>query len=398
MYGETVEAVCVTQRRRQRIQEKNLQKQKLAGAIFLEIVLRKFWESERENLKERQEKPGEQRRSQEEQQNHSREEGYGADAGSWELCSVEDGVLRERMVPTGDILELSLPGLRALISEAYSELVQAVVLTGKMVGNPLYGVSWRCMERIYSEETAQKETEALREEYRSCFRQQLEKLPENGSPGESLTLCYAYFTHANAYWAVRKNMEEGQRLVEACGMEWAGTSYYNSCYYFRWKRIQNIFLEETRRLFGPEEFDTTRIPDMFLVQGGITFHSMWQWLQRQNNDPEDQYGLWNPGLEPPETFVYLYRNHCRTAGEELRILLEQLEKLHSDKEQRRSQTEGIFVAERSYNNGTSYLVDFEPEIRHGEVSGKTYGRTMDFLKNFRLYRVTGCVECLFMAE
>ena len=45
----------------------------------------------------------------------------------------------------------------------------------------------------------------------------------------------------------------------------------------------------------------------------MTFHGVFGWVQQKDNYPVNQYGLKNPGIEPPHHFVYLYRNHYSEA-------------------------------------------------------------------------------------
>ena len=45
-------------------------------------------------------------------------------------------------------------------------------------------------------------------------------------------MLYEYFCRVNARKSVSRNEREGRRLIEECGLTWAGTTYYNSRYYY----------------------------------------------------------------------------------------------------------------------------------------------------------------------
>jgi hypothetical protein len=263
--------------------------------------------------------------------------------------------------------------------------------------NPCYTVAKRTVESYYNGTGSP-------EEIRIAYLTYCRKICGNGRGiADKISTAFEYFCRVNACCAVKHNNEEGRRIVEHCGMEWEGTTYYNARYYYRWKHVHRILKKAGSQLameLSDEMTDLSHLEEenRFQWEGGITFHSVWQHLQKQNNFPKDHYGLRRPKQEPPHGFVYLYRNYYdRKQENEVERLLEQMQK-HSGKNPEGQHMEGIGVKERYYNHGVSYLVDFEAGVQWGAVNEETYQRNMEFLKNFRLYRVSGCIECLGMTQ
>lgn len=67
------------------------------------------------------------------------------------LCFWEEGRLWERMVPTGDILEISIPRLRQAVEESYDELMHMIAVVQQICENPCYAVSSGILERFLTE-------------------------------------------------------------------------------------------------------------------------------------------------------------------------------------------------------------------------------------------------------
>jgi hypothetical protein len=218
-------------------------------------------------------------------------------------------------------------------------------------------------------------------------------------------MVFQYFAHFNAVCAVKHNNAEGKKIVEACGLEWTGTTYYNSRYYYKAKQVQRLLQKCAMELVEKQSAENCLKQEeleadvRFAGEGGITFHSAWQHFQRKNNHPENSYGLRHAGAEPPHGFIYLYRNCYEKEQEEKIIkLLEQMQECGRKEGTQPHRLEGIGVKEKYYNNGRSYLLNFEAGVQWGGVAKPTYQKSMAFLQNFRLFRVSGCMECLYMAE
>lgn len=372
----------------QKLEEKRRQKRKIEGAIFLEIILQKIWEYEQGELFDgtisRQMALLEADRTQENKTAQKSDEDC--------LCFWEEGRLWERMVPTGDILEISIPRLRQAVEESYDELMHMIAVVQQICENPCYAVSSGILERFYNGECTEGEVVEGFRDY--CLRRH-----EQGEA--DFVLAYEYFSHANAWWAVKANNKEGETLVERCGLKWTGTSYYNAFYYYKWKNMQQKIEDVAEKVaeflgYEPLKCQEIRVKSRFLCGGGLDFHGVWQYEQRANNYPENQYGLLREEEEPPEHYAFLYRNfYDETDKERLRELLCAMKE---KQEAVSCRLEAIGVKERAYHNGMSYLLHFCPQIGIGEVKKSTYEQAMKFTENFRLFRVHGCLECLFIAE
>ena len=213
-----------------------------------------------------------------------------------------------------------------------------------------------------------------------------------------LTEVYEYFARANARQAVQMNRREGRRLVEGSGLTWAGTTYYNADYYFEHKKVdellQKITQEAAMELEIPcVDFEGAKKKNRFYLDGGISYHGVFTWMQMQNNFPSGQYGLRSLKKEPPENFIYLYRNGCCEAEKKgIRRLEMRLRNLAAGRNYGNELWRSYCTCSgNAYHNGRSYLLDWK---RNSGEEEELYGKAMDFLDTFRLYRISGCVEIL----
>lgn len=159
-------------------------------------------------------------------------------------------------------------------------------------------------------------------------------------------------------------------MVQGCGLNWTGTSYYNALYYYKWKNMQQKIEDVAEKVaeflgYEPLKCQEIRAKSRFLCGGGLDFHGVWQYEQRANNYPENQYGLLREEEEPPEHYAFLYRNsYDETDKERLRELLCAMKE---KQEAVSCRLEAIGVKERAYHNGMSYLLHFCPQVGIGEV-------------------------------
>ncbi len=218
---------------------------------------------------------------------------------------------------------------------------------------------------------------------------------------EVLLEVYEYFSRANVRRAVAANNEEGRRLVEESGLSWAGTTYYNARYFHVCERM-NAALQgicaDLAADYGLEEpdFDEVERHSRFRLDGGLSFHGVFEWVQKQDNYPPDQYGMKDKSCRPPWQFVYLYRNCC-SQGEKrgIECLGRKLRETASREMSGRKIWRTFSVTGgREYHNGMSYLPDELPMDRDPDLIAEA----ARFLINFKLYRVSGCVEMLQAGE
>lgn len=284
-----------------------------------------------------------------------------------------------------------------LTSELYVDIVDHVKCVGNWKADILYKIADTVMENYYEKAFDERAVEEL---FSGCFQKCTQRNRETGASGdrkyEILWTLYEYFARVNARKSVIRNEKEGRRLVEQCGLSWAGTTYYHSRYYFIWKRMQ-LLLQRVCNEISAEQglagipFGEIERRTQFYRVGGLTFHGVFVWVQKKDNYPDNQYGMKELGKEPPEGFVYLYRNHF-AKGEEASVrLLERCLRGNGRETAEKLWRSFVIADDREYHNGMSYLLEGSLMDERDEA---LYGMTMGFLQNFRLYRVAGCVEFL----
>lgn len=307
------------------------------------------------------------------------------------IWTWNDGAKKER--PYRDTLELSLQFYtRIALSENYSAIAGKIRRTEHQAADNIQEEAMFLMDQVYG---GKLEDSMLIHILRACFCGYLDRKVEP-------EVIYEHYSRANARRAVGHNNREGRRIVESCGLSWAGTTYYNAIYFHKNKQIQEMIKELCVELTEDHDvpcpdFFALETYNQFYLDGGITYHGVFAWMQTQNNHPAQQYGIRDLNAEPPEYFLYLYRNsYSEIEKKNVRMLEKQLEectraegdleKIHRKFLQREGQ---------EYHNGRSYLIR---EKKRGNREEARLQPAMDFLEIFRLYRVCGCVELLWVAD
>lgn len=213
----------------------------------------------------------------------------------------------------------------------------------------------------------------------------------------AITEGYEYYSRANARNAVRQNFKEGRSLVEECGLYIQGMSYYNADYYYLCRNVNGLLKTACAAL--AEEFGAA-CPDFgeierntrFYREGGITYHGVWEWSNRNGVDSCSDHGLRDGAMEPPEQFIYLYvSGFDQKDAKKAELLVKKLDGLFFPQDRWELFT---LAEDDSYHNGLSYLLD-ESCFCHDKESGR--GKAMSFLANFQLYHNSGCLELLHTA-
>ena len=356
------------------------------SAHFLELLLHEFEEEEREERK-----PPKQRR--EKEKNASLEgneedrriivKGEGEVPPDWDSFEV-----------TRDFTE------PVLTSELYEDIIDSVKSVGNWQANILYKIAGAIMQDYYTQALSYQ---AVGELFYECYQKCVENRKNHVMPGEKkqeiLEILYEYFSRVNARKSVAANEREGRAMIERCGLHWAGTTYYDSSHYYEWKHVQQLFSKLCKRIAQEEELCALSFADLcartqFSHVGGLTFHSMFIWVQKKDNHPGNQYGMRQPTRVPPLHFRYLYRNHFAKNEKTGILLLES--KMKQESEMGKYLWRSFTLEDgREYHNGMSYLL--EGSILD-EQDDTVYGETMAFLQNFILYRVSGCVEFLLVKD
>lgn len=358
---------------------------------FIETLLQEF-----ESAEEEKEKKGQREQTQK----------RNTDGAAWEEDEEADCrivVRGERPVPLDwDSFEVTREWTEpVLTSELYEDIIDTVKNVGNWKANILYKIATAILTDYYKGAFGEQAVgELFCECYEKCVQKNRKLTMSAKQRYQVLGTLYEYFARVNARKSVIENEREGRRLVESCGLLWSGTTYYNSKYYYIWKRVEQELQSVCNEISGEWRMEKLAFSDIerqtqFIRVGGLKYHGVFVWIQQKDNHPGNQYGMKDLTRVPPEEFVYLYRNHY-TQNEETGIRLLELrmrKKYHTG-------TSGLWRSftlgdGREYHNGMSYLLEGNMSKEQDE---KIYAASMGFLQNFILYRVSGCVEFLSVEE
>ena len=354
---------------------------------FIELLLHEF-ESEEKEGKEQQHHTGQQ---------HQNTDAAVLEDGEAEDCRIV--VKGERPVPIDwDSFEVTRDFSEpVLTSELYEDIIDSVKKVGNWKANILYKIATAILTDYYKGAFGEQAVgELFYECYEKCVEKKRKLVMSEKQRYQVLGTLYEYFARVNARKSVVENEREGRGLVESCGLSWSGTTYYNSRYYYAWKKVETELRRVCNAISEERHMEKLAFSDMvrttqFSRLGGLTYHGVFVWIQQKDNHPSNQYGMKDINRVPPEEFIYMYRNHYNKHEETgMRLLELRMKKRYYDGTPRlwRSFTLGDG---REYHNGMSYLLEGSME---GEQEEKIYAAAMGFLQNFVLYRVSGCVEFL----
>ena len=384
---EQIKETAAVPSRKKDLREKRQYRNILWGMLFLELLLGKLQEKTHRDM--------------------------GGEMPEYEGFCGGEGVMRWPCDWAGrDSLELTIESyLRIALSESYDRISGDVRRAQWCSSDSLLKEASRVMADFYGGLIDRETTGHMARAYCCYYLEgriagKIEDLVENTEDDAALHRehmmrelleIYEYFSRANVRRAVEANNREGRRMVEESGLSWAGTTYYNARFYFTCERMQEMLrnicaeLADENGLDAPD-FDRTEKESRFRLDGGLSFHGVFEWVQKQNNYPPDQYGMRDKARRPPGSFFYLYRNCCSDREEKrIRRLSGMLKKAALKETSAKTVWRTFCVTGgRDYHNGMSYLLG-EPVT---EEDGILFETTMHFLETFRLYRVSGCVELL----
>ncbi len=355
---------------------------------FLELLVREFEEEERRGKHEEKHRP---------EKKEGKEESQTEDEYEYDRRIVVKG---EESVPEDwDSFEVTRDFTEpVLTSELYEDIIDQVKSVGNWRANILYKIAGTIMQDYY---TNALDMRAVGELFWGCYQKCVEKNRQIAASKEKkqeiLATLYEYFSRVNARKSVAANEREGRKLVEGCGLPWAGTTYYASEYYYTCGKMQRLFRKKCREIARKEtlaevSFTGIERTTQFFHVGGLSFHTVFVWVQQKDNHPGNQYGMRELKRVPPRHFTYLYRNHFAESETCQIQLLETRMKREAETEKRIWRSFTVKDG-REYHNGMSYLLEGS---MMDEVDETVYGEAMGFLQNFILYRVSGCVEFLLI--
>lgn len=363
----------------------------ISGVRLLELLVREFEQEEyrrKDKQKDREERNGE-----------DKEDSQDEEPLEFDRRIVVKG--EEEVPPDWDSFEVTRDFTEPfLLSELYEDIIDQVKFVGNWRANILYKIAGAILQDYYAKTL---DLRAVGELFLGCYQKCVEKNKRITASREKrqkiLATLYEYFSRVNARKSVAANEREGRKLVESCGLSWAGTTYYASEYYYACEKLQRLFQKKCREIARKEQlaavpFERIERETQFLHVGGLSFHSVFVWLQQKDNHPGNQYGMRELRCVPPKNFIYLYRNHFAKSEKSAIKLLEERMKMNAGAEE--SLWRGFTLEDgRDYHNGMSYLLEGNIIDEQDEI---LYGEAMRFLQNFILYRVSGCVEFLSVRE
>lgn len=213
---------------------------------------------------------------------------------------------------------------------------------------------------------------------------------------------YEYFSRANTRNACSRNMQEGKELMESNGMNWNGTYYYNSDWYYACEEMQELFRETANELadeYGAEHVDFKYVEQntRFTLDGGITYNGVWDSMEWQiNHDRAIGGSFLDKNMAPPKGFVY-----CSTAYWDGRDNLEGIRDNIKNTKTIYSSRMLLLAAAQNTDAKTSLLLNRKNYSRFSDwEENDTYKNAISFLKNFNInWNFRGNrLEFLFMGK
>lgn len=197
---------------------------------------------------------------------------------------------------------------------------------------------------------------------------------------------YEHFSRANTRSACTKNMQEGKALMEETGMEWKGTYYYNSDWYYACEEMQTLFrnmVNELTEEYGAEQVDFKYVEanTKFTLDGGITFNGVWDSMEWQINYTAKYTGsVLDKDMVPPRGFVYCSKLHW-----DKETSLEGLKGHYDDKGGESSLRMFLLAAVTNTWEEKSLLLDTSNyEYSSKWETNENYQKTLAFVKNFNI--------------
>lgn len=207
---------------------------------FLEVLVREFEEEEK---KDNSKNP---KKHQEKQHEMSEDEEYD--------CRIV--IKGEQAVPLDwDSFEVTRDFTEpVLTSEMYEDIIDSVKIVGNWQANILYKIANVIMQDYYTGVMGER---AIGELFCGCYQKCTEKKSRTTSSKEQreeiLGTLYEFFSRVNARKSVAANEREGRALIENSGLLWAGTTYYNSQYYYECVKIQRLLRKKCRDIAKKQE-------------------------------------------------------------------------------------------------------------------------------------------------
>ena len=329
--------------------------------------------------------------------------------------SYQDGKGQEKVYYKKDCVELSIQSYTIPATADNYEEVRSMLKAqsgGKIIspGNRFFSETYDIMRDYYAGKITCDEVKNIFKEYvyhafgRPEGTQDTAKAQESGETRETvgtnasmstyekqkltgwLSGLYEYFSRANTRNACTQNMQEGKALMEENGINWNGTYYYNSDWYYACEEMQKMFQETTNELteeYGAEQVDFTYVEQhtRFTLDGGITFNGVWDSMEWQINRDRAIGGSFHDiNMTPPEDFVY-----CSNATWDGKAGLDGFKEYFAGKNAESPFKLFLLAAVKNIDAKESLLLNHENYMSASEwEDNDIYQSTMSFLKNFNI--------------
>ena len=307
-------------------------------------------------------------------------------------------------------MELSLESYMIPATADNYEEVRSILKTqsgGKIIspGNRFFSETYEIMRDYYDKKITCDEVKNIFKEYVYHAFGRPEETQDNAETADEakvvgtsmstyekqrftgwLSGLYEYFSRANTRNACTKNMQEGKALIEENGINWNGTYYYNSDWYYACEEMQKMFQETANELtdeYGAEQVDFTYVEQhtRFTLDGGITFNGVWDSMEWQiNRDRAIGGSFHDVNMAPPEDFVY-----CSNATWDGENNLDSIKEYFENERKESPFMMFLLAATKNTDAKDSLLLNQENYLDSSEwEENATYQSTISFLKNFNI--------------
>ncbi|MBO5209989.1 MAG: hypothetical protein J6B68_11725 [Lachnospiraceae bacterium] len=324
--------------------------------------------------------------------------------------SYQEGKEQEKVYYKKDCVELSLESYMIPATADNYEEVRSILKTqsgGKIIspGNRFFSETYEIMRDYYDKKITCDEVKNIFKEYVYHAFGRPEETQDNAETADEakvvgtsmstyekqrftgwLSGLYEYFSRANTRNACTKNMQEGKALIEENGINWNGTYYYNSDWYYACEEMQKMFQETANELtdeYGAEQVDFTYVEQhtRFTLDGGITFNGVWDSMEWQiNRDRAIGGSFHDVNMAPPEDFVY-----CSNATWDGENNLDSIKEYFENERKESPFMMFLLAATKNTDAKDSLLLNQENYLDSSEwEENATYQSTISFLKNFNI--------------
>lgn len=319
--------------------------------------------------------------------------------------SYQNGKGQEKVYYAKDCVEISLDSYTIPVETDHYEEIKNMLKaqsSGKIafLGNQMFSETYEVMHDYYDGKLSRDEVKNIFKEYFYHYMRTTSGLQEECGTEEArrnnnyvnqfatsrLAGLYEYFSRANTRNACAQNMQEGEELMKSAGLNWNGTYYYNSDWYYACEEMQELFRETANELAdecGAEHVDFTYVEQntRFTLDGGITYNGVWDSREWQINHDRAIGGSFpDPDMVPPKGFVY-----CSTAYWDGKGDLEGIREHMKNGKTMYSSVMFLLAAAQNTDAKTSLLLD-RKNYSSSSVWEKndTYESAISFLRNFNI--------------